>query len=111
MVRRERRQRPPGVGCSLRAFCYGQRFFLASCWVACLYLTHVLWLMDRYTHHDVIRNPPSVIPRHPSLEKIQRRRSEKEMSYVNMEDDGIHIVFSTGCNAYQDCTFLFCFVD
>ena len=26
-----------------------------------------------------------------------------------MDNDKIHIVFSTGCNAYQDCMFLFCY--
>jgi hypothetical protein len=107
MAKREKHPHQPGVGCSIRAFCYRRRFLLASFSVACLYLTHVLWLMNRYKNHDLLLNPVWHIPGRPSLEKIYERRSENELSHVNMDDDSIHIVFSTGCNSYQDCTFFY----
>lgn len=108
MAKREKRAHLSGVGCSIRAFCYGRRFVFASCGIICIYLTHVLWLMERYKQHDLIRNPPSHLHWHSSIERIQRRQNSiVAPNDVSMDDDNIHIVFSTGCNAFQDCTYLF----
>jgi hypothetical protein len=100
-------QRSPGDAYRTRTLVYGLRFILPSCSILGLYLCYfqLSSLLTLIYRRDL--DPSPLRPtRRASLQEIHPRGSENHEPET-MEDDTIQIVVSTGCNAYQDCTFFF----
>jgi hypothetical protein len=75
-----------------------RRFVISSIGIGVMYIVHLLYVLHVWKEKSNISN---VAP----LSLIGFQQDSKVMDQnINMDDEKVHIVFSTGCNAFQDCT-------